>query len=169
VRHGAEQSLLLPGCTALWGRTESRRVTCVQGVLHFDFPAESKTERATLVAIVVVGLLIALTGAGGIVALPSSRPLNVSFISPLFPYLPLFAIAINLYLLASLDKWTWVVRDAGDMCGADTRLIAASLLCPAALCCVVRLGHRDLPWVWHAAQQRCACVPGVSGSEGRSR
>lgn len=79
-----------------------------QGVIHFDFPVEAVAERSALIAVVVVGLIIAVIGAAGIIILPSARPLNVSFISPFFPYLPLFAISINLYLLASLDKWTWL-------------------------------------------------------------
>lgn len=78
------------------------------GVLHFDFPVESATERSALLSVAVVGLLVAAVGAAGICTLPSARPEKVSFISPCFPYLPLFAIAINLYLLASLDKWTWL-------------------------------------------------------------
>lgn len=65
-------------------------------------------ERSALIAVVIVGLIVAVIGAAGIILLPSARPLNVSFISPLFPFLPLFAISINLYLLASLDKWTWL-------------------------------------------------------------
>ena len=83
-----------------------------------------------------MGLLIAFAGASGIVALPSSRPLNVSFISPLFPFLPLFAIAINLYLLASLDKWTWVVRGAGGTWGnhATYHRRLAPVPCSALLC-----------------------------------
>ena len=107
----------------MWGRRVSNYSAAIQcllvfvggmsiasamGVLHFDFPVESVLERSFLLVFSVVGLIIAAIGAAGIVVLPSARPLNVSFISPFFPYLPLLAIAVNLFLLASLDKWTWV-------------------------------------------------------------
>jgi amino acid transporter len=83
-------------------------LACSMGVVHADTPPEAEAAYAALLATVVVGLVIAVLGATGIFMLPSARPRNVSFVSPLFPGLPLVAIAINIYLLVSLDKWTWL-------------------------------------------------------------
>ena len=55
-----------------------------------------------------VGLAVALAGAVAIWMMPSVRPASVAFLTPLFPYVPLLSIAINLYLLANLSYLTWI-------------------------------------------------------------
>ena len=54
------------------------------------------------------GLALAAVAAVAIYLMPSQRPANVSFLTPLFPHIPLLSIAVNLYLLANLSYLTWI-------------------------------------------------------------
>ena len=61
-----------------------------------------------LYAVAGVFLLLALLAGLVLCLLPASRPVNVSFVTPGFPYLPLVSIAANMYLLANLSYETWI-------------------------------------------------------------
>jgi hypothetical protein len=61
-----------------------------------------------VIGVATFGLLIAVTAGAAVGMLPWTRPTNVSFLTPLFPWVPLASIAINLYLLANLSYLTWV-------------------------------------------------------------
>lgn len=59
-------------------------------------------------AMIGLGLLGGLYAAAAMHVLPQARPGNLSFTTPLAPYLPLFSMAVNIYLLVSLSPFTWV-------------------------------------------------------------
>lgn len=59
-------------------------------------------------AVIAVGLTGGLYAAAAMHVLPQARPGNLSFTTPLSPYLPLFSMAVNIYLLVSLSPFTWV-------------------------------------------------------------
>lgn len=58
--------------------------------------------------VIGLGLLGGLYAAAAMHVLPQARPGNLSFTTPLSPYLPLFSMAVNIYLLVSLSPFTWV-------------------------------------------------------------
>jgi amino acid transporter len=61
-----------------------------------------------VVGVAALGGLLGLGGAVAICMIPSTRPPEVAFLTPLFPYVPLVSIAVNLYLLANLSYLTWI-------------------------------------------------------------
>ena len=53
-------------------------------------------------------LLLALAAVVALLRIPSSLPVGVDFVVPFCPWVPLAAIAVNVYLLASLSPYTWI-------------------------------------------------------------
>jgi hypothetical protein len=55
-----------------------------------------------------IGGAAALAACVVLARIPSGVPKNVDFVVPFCPWVPLLAVLINVYLLASLDPLTWV-------------------------------------------------------------
>jgi amino acid transporter len=55
-----------------------------------------------------IGLAVASAAAALLGRIPSSPPRGVAFAAPWCPWLPLAAIAVNIYLMASLNPLTWL-------------------------------------------------------------
>jgi len=61
-----------------------------------------------LAFLAALGLALACASAVALHYIPSCLPQGVDFVVPWCPWLPLVAIAINVYLLAALSPVTWV-------------------------------------------------------------
>lgn len=62
---------------------------------------------AALAALAAAFLAAAAAAVAALVRIPSSLPEGVDFVVPFCPWVPLAAIAVNIYLLASLAPLTW--------------------------------------------------------------
>ena len=69
--------------------------------------AAGSVASAALYAVVAGALALAAAAVLRLVRVPSSLPLGVDFVVPFCPWVPLAAMAINVYLLASLAPLTW--------------------------------------------------------------
>ena len=69
--------------------------------------AAGSVASAALYAVIAGALALAAAAVLRLTRVPSSLPLGVDFVVPFCPWVPLAAIAINVYLLASLAPLTW--------------------------------------------------------------
>lgn len=70
--------------------------------------ARSAAASGALITLAIAGLTLALGAAVVLTRVPSSLPRGLDFVVPWCPWLPLAAVAVNVYLMASLSPTTWV-------------------------------------------------------------
>jgi len=81
---------------------------CVIGLLmHVDSSAVSHHDWWMTLVLAAAGV-VALAATAVICTLPQQGGEGLKFKAPGVPIMPLVSVAINIYLLFSLDKWTWV-------------------------------------------------------------
>jgi APA family basic amino acid/polyamine antiporter len=87
------------------------------------FPAGAVIDQAAIVDITPEGFesIAQLIPA----LLPSSLPLGVDFVVPFCPWVPLAAMAINVYLLASLAPLTWARFGVWLLLGSGIYFVSA--------------------------------------------
>lgn len=65
-------------------------------------------EKGLFYTLIVVGLAIVSIAIYFLLKIPSKVPYHLDFRVPLMPWVPLISIAVNIYLMVSLDPTTWI-------------------------------------------------------------
>ena len=80
---------------------------------------------AALAALAAAFLAAAAAAVAALVRIPSSLPEGVDFVVPFCPWVPLAALAINVYLLASLAPLTWARFGVWLLLGSGIYFVSA--------------------------------------------
>lgn len=65
-------------------------------------------EKGLFYTLVVIGLMIVAAAIYFLLKIPSKIPLHLDFRVPFMPWVPLISVAVNIYLMVSLDPTTWI-------------------------------------------------------------
>ena len=117
---------------------------CVVGLCMHAGQAYVQEKTWWMMAILGVMLVVAVACSVVIFCLPQAETEHLKFKAPGVPVMPLISVAVNIYLLFSLDKWTWVRFGVwlvfGRLCWAPVPCRASN---PTPLTCRLCQGLRS--------------------------